>query len=303
MRTARVLAAALALVACTGTEGNVLRTRPDNGALGDAGSPSSSASGGGMGGANGGNAAEAGADTGGMVSVRPQPTPLSSWQIQLSGALDTSVDVGVFVADFQTDTAVIRRLRDAGRIVICYFSAGTAEAFREDAGRFPESALGAALPDYPNERYVDVRDETVRSIMADRVMAAEAAGCDGIHPSGLAAFGASTGLDFDRADQIDYNRWLAGVVHARGLNIGLVDGDTSSSEELVGDFDWVVVWSCLLADCPSAAPFTSAGKAALLVEYGDETRAEEVCPLAERLELSVIIKRNANMDAFRVGCP
>ena len=303
MRTAPVLAAALALVACTGTEGNVLRTRPDNGTSGEAGSPSGSAAGGGMGGANGGAAAEAGAGSGGQVSARPRPTPLSSWQIQLSGALDTNLDVGVFIADFQTDTAVIRRLHDAGRIVICYFSAGTAEAFREDSGRFPESALGAELPNYPDERFVNVRDETVRSIMEDRVTAAEAAGCDGIHPSGLAAFSASTGLDFDRADQIDYNRWLARAVHAHGLSIGLVDGDTSLSEALVSDFDWTVVWSCLLMDCPSAAPFLSAGKAALLVEYGDEARAGEVCPLAESLKLSVIIKRNANLDAFRVACP
>jgi hypothetical protein len=111
------------------------------------------------------------------------------------------------------------------------------------------------------------------------------------------------GLDFDRADQLDYNRWLAEAVHARGLSIGLVDGDTTMAEALVADFDWTVVWSCLLTDCPSAAPFTSAGKPALLVEYGDETRADEVCPLAESLKLSVIIKRNANLDAFRVGCP
>ena len=61
--------------------------------------------------------------------------------------------------------------------------------------------------------------ETVRAIMEDRVATAEAAGCDGIHPSGLEAFSASTGLDFDRADQLDYNRWLAAAVHARGLSI------------------------------------------------------------------------------------
>jgi hypothetical protein len=305
MRTAPVLTVALALVACTGTEGNVLRTRSDHGTSGEAGKPSSSASGGGggMGGANGGSAAEAGAGIGGEVSTRPRPTPLGSWQIQLSGALDTSLDVDVFVADFQTDTAVIRGLHDAGRIVMCYFSAGTAEEFRDDWERFPENALGAELPDYPNERFVDVRDDTVRAIMEDRVIAAEAAGCDGIHPSGLAVFGASTGLDFDRAAQLDYNRWLAETVHARGLSIGLVDGDTSLAEALVADFDWTVVWSCLLTDCPSAAPFTSAGKPALLVEYGDEARAGEVCPLAESLKLSVIIKRNANLDAFRVGCP
>ena len=301
MRTARVLAAALAVAACTGTEGNVLRTRPDNGASGEAGNPSSVGPGGegGMGGENGGG----GAGNGGKASERPRPTPLSSWQIQLSGALDTSLDVDVFIADFQTDTSVIRELHDAGRIMICYFSAGSAEAFREDARRFPESALGAELPNYPDERFVDVRDETVRAIMEDRVATAEAAGCDGIHPSGLAAFSASTGLDFDRADQLDYNRWLAAAVHARGLSIGLVDGDPSLTAELVGDFDWTVVWSCLPTGCPSATPFTSAGKPALLIEYGDEARATEVCPPSESLQLSVIIKRNANLDAFRVGCP
>jgi hypothetical protein len=297
MRTVRVLAAALAVAACTGTEGNVLRTRPDNGASGNAGSAGSG--GGGMGGEDGGGVAGAGGD----ASERPRPTPLNSWQIQLSGALDTSLDVDVFIADSQTDTSVIRELHEAGRIVICYFSAGSAEAFREDAGRFPESALGAELPDYPDERFVDVRDETVRAIMEDRVATAEAAGCDGIHPSGLAAFSASTGLDFDRADQLDYNRWLAAAVHARGLSIGLVDGDSSLTAELVGDFDWTVVWSCLPTGCPSATPFTSAGKPALLIEYGDEARAAEVCPPAESLQLSVIIKRNANLDAFRVGCP
>jgi hypothetical protein len=300
MRTARVLAAALAVAACTGTEGNVLRTRPDNGASAEAGSAGSIGAGGagGTGGENGGSAG-----AGGDASERPRPTPLSSWQIQLSGALDTSLDVDVFIADFQTDSSVIRELHDAGRIVICYFSAGSAEAFREDAARFPESALGAELPDYPDERFVDVRDETVRAIMEDRIAAAEAAGCDGIHPSGLAAFSASTGLDFDRADQLDYNRWLAAAVHSRGLSIGLVDGDPSLTGALVGDFDWTVVWSCLRTGCPSAAPFTSAGKPALLVEYGDEARADEVCPPAESLQLSVIIKRNANLDAFRVGCP
>jgi hypothetical protein len=284
MRTTPVLAVLLALAACTGTEGDVLHTRKDSGSSGS----------GAMGGAGG---------FGGMGAGSPRPSPLSSWQIQLSGTLDTSLDVDVYVADFQTDESAIRRLHDAGRIVLCYFSAGTQEAFRPDAARFPESALGAELPNYPDERFVDVRDDTVRAIMVDRVIAAGDAGCDGVHPSGLAAFSTSTGLDFDRSDQLDYNRWLASVVHARGLTLGLVDGDASLSQELASDFDWTVVWSCLRAGCPSATPFTAAGKAALLVEYGDETRAAEVCPLAASLNLSAIIKRNANLDAFRVGCP
>jgi hypothetical protein len=213
------------------------------------------------------------------------------------------VEAQVYTADLETPTSVIRALHDAGRIVLCYFSAGTIEPFRSDASRFPEASLGAALPAYPDERWVDVRDATVRSIMQARVAKAAEAGCDGIHPSGLAAFLADTELDFARADQLAYNRWLAGVAHARGLSIGLVEGDVRLSQELIADFDWTVVWSCLETDCASAAPFIDARKAGFLIEYGDESRASEVCPQARALGLSAVIKRDTDLDAFRVGCP
>jgi hypothetical protein len=229
--------------------------------------------------------------------------PLSSWQIQLSGALDASLDVQVYTADIETPMSVIRGWHDAGRIALCYFSAGTREPFRSDAARFPASSLGAPLADYPEERWVDVRDATVRSIMQARLERAASAGCDGVHPSGLAAFLANTELDFSRSDQLSYNRWLASVAHDLGLSIGLVEGDSSLSEEQVADFDWAVVWSCIDRRCAPATPFVNAGKAAFLIEYGDESRVAEVCAPARELGLSAIIKRDANLDAFRVGCP
>jgi hypothetical protein len=272
-RSFTALVCALSAGACAGTEGDLLRTRPGTQPPGDAG------------------------------TGRPRPDPLSTWQIQLTGTLDTSEDAQVFTVDFETPAATLGALHAAGRIVLCYFSAGTMEPFRDDASRFPEASLGAPLVDYPNERWVDVRDPTVRAIMQDRVAMAAAAGCDGIHPSGLAAFVADTELGFDRSEQLAYNRWLAGVVHARGLSIGLVEGDTSLSQELVAEFDWTVVWSCLATSCPAAAPFVNANKAAFLIEYGDETRAAEVCPRANALGLSATIKRDSDLDAFRVGCP
>lgn len=273
MRSSTALVCAMAVSACTGTEGDLLRTPPGAQPPGDA------------------------------ATARPRPTPLSTWQIQLTGTLDTTEDAQVYTFDLETPLSVIRALHDTGRIVICYFSAGTMEPFRSDASRFPEASLGAPLPSYPNERWIDVRDSTVRSIMQDRVAKAAEAGCDGIHPSGLAAFLANTELDFVRADQLAYNRWLTSAAHARGLSIGLVESDTSLSQELVADFDWTVVWSCLDTNCPSAAPFSGAKKAAFLIEYGDETRAPEVCPKAKALGLSAIIKRDSDLDAFRVGCP
>jgi glycosyl hydrolase family 114 len=84
--------------------------------------------------------------------------------------------------------------------------------------------------------------------------------------------------------------------------MGLVDGDTALSQDLVVDFDWTVVWSCLATQCVAASPFMKAGKAAYLVEYGDASRATVVCPAAKGLGLSAIIK-NQSLDAFRAGCP
>ncbi|HEY3497282.1 MAG TPA: endo alpha-1,4 polygalactosaminidase, partial [Polyangiaceae bacterium] len=157
--------------------------------------------------------------------------------------------------------------------------------------------------DYPDERWIDVRDPTVRSIMRERIERAKEVGCDGVHPSGLGGFLADTGLDFERADQLAYNRFLSGVAREQGLSIGLVETDVDLSETLAADFDWSVVWSCLDSDCEAAAPFIALGKAAFLVEYGDASRTSEVCPRARDLGLSAIIKRNADLDAFRAGCP
>jgi len=272
LRSCLLLAWVTAMSACAGTEGDLLRT-PRGSAPPD--------------------------DT---TTTYPRPLPLSSWQIQLTGPLDTTLDVASYTFDLDAPPSVRSALHAAGRLVFCYFSAGTWEPFRDDATAFPDGSLGDPLPDYPDERWVDVRDAAVRSIMQERIARAAEDGCDGIHPSGLGAFLSSTGLDLERADAVDYARWLSGVAHERGLSIGLTEGDAELTSELVVDFDWSVVWSCLDADCDAAAPFTAAGKAAFLIEYGDESRAGDVCPSAGALGLSAILKRTPDLDAFRIGC-
>ena len=196
MRTSPVLiCAALAFAACRGTEADVFRSRTDAGPTADAAPP------------------------------RPRPMPLGTWQIQLTGPLNTSVDVQVLTSDVETSAATLAGLHAAGRVALCYFSAGTMEPFRDDASRFPPATLGAPLPAYPDERWIDTRDDSVRAIMRDRLAVAADRGCDGIHPSGLAAFAADNGLGLSRDDQLNYDRWLAAAAHERGLSIGLVEGD------------------------------------------------------------------------------
>jgi hypothetical protein len=296
----------MAVTACAATDGDLLRSSPDASLL-EASSPDAS-----LPDASIPDASIADASTpeasvpdarGDAPTPRPKPEPLTTWQIQLSGTLDTTVDARVYVSDIETSASAIRTLHSAGRIVICYFSGGTRESFRDDASRFPPESLGMPLSSYPNERWIDVRNATVRTIMQDRMAKAARVECDGVYASGLAAFEMQTGLAFDRADQLAYDRFLATAAHALGLSIGLPDGDPLLSQELLADFDWKVVFSCLATDCPSATPFVGARKAALLIEYGDDSRVAEVCPKAKGLSLSAIIKKNGNLDAFRVGCP
>jgi hypothetical protein len=295
MRSYKVLFCVMTVTACAGTEGDVLRSTSDA-SFPEAGPPEA-------------GAPETGAPDarppGDAAPPRPRPEPLMTWQIQLTGNnLDTTVDARVYIADIETPLSVIRGLHNAGRIAICYFSGGTMEPFRDDAGRFPPESLGTQLSSY-DERWIDVRNPTVRSIMQERLANAARGECDGVYASSLAAFAnTNTGFNFDRADQLAYDRWLAGAAHALGLSIGLADGDPVLRQELLAAFDWTIVSNCLsMNNCGSAAPFVDARKGAFLIEYGDESRTAEVCPKAKELGLSAIIKKNGNLDAFRVGCP
>jgi hypothetical protein len=258
----------MAVAACSGTEGDVLRT-PSDAAIG---------------------------------SPRPRPGVGSTYQIQLNGAPDITVEAGTYTLDLATPAAVFGDLHAAGRIVMCYFSAGTYEPFRSDAASFPQAALGSALTDYPEERWLDVRDPQVRAVMQARVALAAASGCDGIHPSNLDGYLQATGFAFTESDQMAYDRWLAGQAHGLGLSVGLVDGDEALGALLVADFDWAVVWSCVDAGCGAASPFVAAGKPVFLVEFGDSSAAASVCPKASALGLSAVIK-NQSLNAFRGGCP
>ena len=74
-------------------------------------------------------------------------------QVQLQGTPNISYDVELYVLDlFDTDSAVIDALHADGRKMICYFSAGTFENWRDDAGRFTAADKGRRLGNWPGER-------------------------------------------------------------------------------------------------------------------------------------------------------
>ncbi|MGH2535483.1 MAG: endo alpha-1,4 polygalactosaminidase [Thermomicrobiales bacterium] len=234
-----------------------------------------------------------------------QPTPGTSWQIQLDGEVDTSFDVAVYDVDlFETPAATIAGLHADDRHVICYFSAGSWENWRPDADRFPRVTIGEPVADWPGEWWLDVRDERVRDLLLARLDLAAQKGCDGVDPDWLHVyeFGEeATGFPLSADEQLAYNVFLADAAHARGLAIGLKN-DIYQVEELVAHFDWELNEECFQYDeCDLLLPFIEVGKPVFQIEYGPPSLAAEVCPRAEALGFDTLIK-NLELDAPRTAC-
>jgi hypothetical protein len=231
-----------------------------------------------------------------------QPAPGTSWQWQLTGTIDTSLDVAMYDIDlFEAPDETITALHAAGRIVVCYFSAGSHEDWRADADQFPPAAIGSDLDNWPGERWLDIRDATVRELMGARLDRAVTRGCDGVEPDNVDGYANGSGFPLTAADQLDYNRFLAGAAHARGLSVGLKN-DLAQIPDLVGDFDWALNEECFAyEECGELAPFITAGKAVFQVEYGKEALAATVCPDANGRNHDALIK-NLDLDAWRISC-
>jgi len=231
-----------------------------------------------------------------------RPAPGTSWQWQLSGTIDTSIDVRMYDIDlFDAPQATIDKLHHDGRVVICYFSAGSYEEWRPDAADFPAQVLGKDLDGWPGERWLDVRAQAVRDIMQRRLDLAVAKGCDGVELDNVDGYQNDSGFPLTAADQLAYNRFLATEAHARGLSVGLKN-DLDQVNQLFADFDWALNEECFKYDeCDALLPFIRAGKAVFQVEYGNASLAERICPQANALNFDTLIKK-LELDAWRVPC-
>ena len=125
-----------------------------------------------------------------------KPSPGTSWQWQLSGVIDPTVDVKMYDIDlFDASPEVIDQLHREGRVVICYFSAGTFEDWRMDEASFPKEVLGNPLTHWSGERWLDIRQvNQLEPIMSARLDLAVQKNCDGVEPDNVDAYENETGF-------------------------------------------------------------------------------------------------------------
>ncbi|MDQ5815372.1 MAG: endo alpha-1,4 polygalactosaminidase [Actinomycetota bacterium] len=229
-----------------------------------------------------------------------QPLPGTSWQWQLSGTVDQSVDVEVYNIDlFENGSQVVSDLHDAGRKVICYMSAGSFENWRPDASDFPANVKGRTNG-WPGERWLDIRRLGVlKPIMRERLDLCRTRGYDGVEFDNVEGYANRSGFPLTRGDQRFFNEWLAKAAHERGLGAGLKN-DLSQIEVLEPHFDFAVNEQCYqYRECGQLTPFIDNDKAVLHVEYVADP--EDFCSRTTALGFSSLRKRWA-LGTWRIAC-
>jgi hypothetical protein len=221
-----------------------------------------------------------------------------TWQYQLQGQIDTTVNAAVFDIDgFDNSASTVTTLHNKGRHVLCYLSAGSWEDWRPDAASFPASVKGQSNG-WPGEKWLDIRQVAVlKPIMAARFDMCKAKGFDAVEPDNVDGYTNSTGFPLTAAQQATYNKMLAQLGHDRGLKVGLKN-DIDQVGTLVGSFDFAVNEQCFqYKECDTLEPFITAGKPVFNVEY----KTTNVCAQAAILRFSSIQKK-LSLDAYRISC-
>ena len=265
------------------------------------------------------DAGNKGSNNGGNSSLDPDVDPVTTgnwyrpevdvdWHWQLQGQVDTSYDVELWDLDlFEAPDSLIDELHNDNRKVICYFSAGTAEDFRDDIGILQESDMGDTLPDYDDERWLDIRSPRVLELALGRLDYAVERGCDGVEPDNVDAWDNNIGFDLTLDDQLAFNRAVANGAHERGLSVALKNA-LGQIPQMVDYYDFALNEQCHEYDeCDQLQPFLDASKPVLNAEYDDDADkasevADDLCDDSNAMGLRTLVLPIDLDGTFRETC-
>lgn len=239
---------------------------------------------------------------------RWQPNTQTSWQWQLQGEINPAYDVDAYDIDLMdASLSTIQALRQDGKKIVCYFSAGSAEDWRDDYDQFPAGSRGYSLDGWPGEFWVDYRLEKVWQIMLNRLDLAVAKNCDAVEPDNIQGYAENTCLKLSADDQLRYNRALADAARQRGLAVALKN-DGPQVAQLIDWFDLALTEEChQYGECAPYSLFIEEGKPVWNAEYAPEYRndpavRQELCQNAGEKQFQTLILPPDLDDTFRLTC-
>jgi hypothetical protein len=238
-----------------------------------------------------------------------RPTTHTTWQWQLSGVQNTSYPVELYDLDlFDTTQNTIDSLHQQGAKVICYFSAGSYEDWREDKDDFDHALLGNNLDGWAGEKWLDISSELIRPIMIARLDLAKEKGCDGVEPDNVDGYTNNSGFALSESDQLSYNTFLSTEAHKRSLSIGLKN-DLDQISILEPYFDFAVNEQChQYNECDMLTPFITNNKPVFNAEYkkayvnNTDNKRDLMCSDTLQLQFKTLVLPLNLDDSFRISC-
>ncbi len=206
-----------------------------------------------------------------MIGLLPGMACAEGWDWQLTEPFDLSRDVAVMDLDPDNHSAAdIAALKARGITTICYISVGTAENYRDDYDSFPAAVLGNTYDDWPDERFLDIRQiGALIPIMAARFQRCADMGFDAIEPDNIDVHVNDSGFPITELDSLRYIRVLTDIAHGINMQIGQKNVPDLTAK-LAGTLDFALTEDCF-ADgwCDQVADYARAGKPVYAAEYTD----------------------------------
>ena len=201
------------------------------------------------------------------------------------------IDIDAFSATKELVDAFHAR----GIKVIAYVSVGTLENYRPDYALLPEEVIGSIYPEWPDERFLDIRAiEKMKPFITSRFDMIMEKGFDGIEPDNIDIYGIDNDFDLTLNDAKLFCEWIIDEAHSRGLSIG-----QKNTEELVPllykEFDWALTEDAFDDNMEDAfSTYVANGKPVFSAEYTDRMNVAEftagVCPKATQLKYFAFLK-------------
>jgi hypothetical protein len=206
-----------------------------------------------------------------------------------------SADV-VDVDAFTTSAETVAALHAKGKKVIAYLSVGTLENDRYDASLIPKEVLGKTYPEWPNEKWLDIRQiDKLKPWLNSRINMILKKKFDGIEPDNMDGYDNESGFNIQIADTKKYADYLISLAHNNGLSIGQKNVKELSAD-YASKFDWMLTEDAFAQGWQDElSVYIKLKKPVFAVEYTDEMSQSEfeknVCPAAGQLHYTAILKK------------
>jgi hypothetical protein len=149
------------------------------------------------------------------------------WQIGADGDSGIVPPTGAVLMDvdgWNTSATKVAAMKAAGIYTVCYINAGSYQPGYPDSSQYPSYLKIQADPNWPGEYFLDVTDvfktgSVLASILDARFAMCKSKGFDAVEPDNLQNDENVSGGKITLQQQIDFNGWVADLVHAAGLAV------------------------------------------------------------------------------------